>query len=108
MGTPYHLSFACIDCRKSFKRLVDPLGEIPEKLPCPDCGKSAINLGRHFKPPKRSNTKQWLKVKFLVEHGFCFQRVYAENYEIVPYPDTIEEAKEFVEKYKKHAIQSGI
>jgi DNA-directed RNA polymerase subunit RPC12/RpoP len=105
MGTPYHLSYACLDCRKSFKRLVNPLDEVPEKLPCPDCGKPKINLGRHFKPPKKSDTKQWAKVKFLVEHGFRFQKIQVDSghHDTVPYPESLEEAKEFVVKYKEFA-----
>lgn len=110
LATPYHISFACFECRKSFKRQVNFLEEISIELPCPDCGKAATNLGRHFKPPKKSDAKQWTKVKYLVEHGFYFQkiRVTSGHHDTVPYPETLEEAKEFVVKYKQYAKPSGI
>jgi hypothetical protein len=60
-----------------------------------------------FKAPKRKDTKQWEKVKFLVDHGFYFQKVYRKEggaWYRVRYPATLEEAKEFVELYKDQAI----
>ena len=71
---------------------------------------SSINLGRNFKAPKKSDNSQWAKVKFLVDHGFVFQkiRVNSNQSETVPYPETLSEAKEFVEKYKKYAIKPKI
>tara|TARA_B100001971_G_C18204624_1_gene546778 strand:- start:696 stop:938 length:243 start_codon:yes stop_codon:yes gene_type:complete len=42
------------------------------------------------------------KVSFLFEHGFSFQkiRIGAGHHEVVPYPETLEEAKEFVKNIK--------
>ena len=99
------MAFACLDCRKSFKRRVDIVEGVPEELPCPDCGEAAVNLGRHFKPPKKSDVRQWAKVRFLVEHGFRFQKIRtgSGHWDTVAYPDTLEEAKEFVVKYRQHA-----
>ncbi len=75
-------------------------------LKCPECGSSAHNFGRHFKAPKKSNKKQWDKIRFLFEHGFRFQkiRVGSGHHDTVPYPETLEEAKEFVVTYKDYAI----
>lgn len=108
--TPYHKAFACFDCRKSFKRAVNLAKTQPNKLVCPNCGGIAVNLGRHFKPPKTSDIEQWKKVKFLFDHGFHFQKIPVfdpNNSHIiigsVPYPDTLEQAKEFVKKYKQFA-----
>ncbi|HAH52295.1 MAG TPA: hypothetical protein DCL80_14005 [Balneola sp.] len=105
MTTSYHLSFACTECRKSFKRQVNLMEEVPKESLCPDCGKPTINLGRHFKPPKKNDKKQWEKVKFLIENGFRFQKIRTgpDHHETIPYPETLEEAKEFVVKYKKYA-----
>ena len=72
-------------------------------MKCPHCGGIARNLGRKFKPPKRSDKKQWQKVKFLVSKGFLFHSIYVDG-RLVPYPGTLEEAKEFVEKYKDKVI----
>jgi hypothetical protein len=102
------MAFACLDCRKSFKRPVDIAEGVPEELPCPDCGDPAVNLGHHFMPPKKSDTRQWEKVRFLVEHGFRFQkiRIGPGHHDTVPYPDTLAEAKRFVVKYEDHAFDS--
>ena len=72
---------------------------------CPNCGQQAINLGRHFKPPKQSDTAQWEKAEFLVRAGFLFQHVYwpGNKTEPVPYPETIREARTFVETYSEQA-----
>ncbi len=106
MSTPYNMAFACFECRKSFKREFDLSEGRPKEMVCPDCGGVAYNFGRHFKPPKKSDIKQWKKVHFLFEHGFWFQKVYdKENgYQLITYPKTLDEAREFVEKYKEYAI----
>ena len=107
MSTPYNMSFVCLVCYKSFKRECGRLpSDYPNALPCPDCGGPAHNFGRHFKAPKKTDRKQWRKVRFLFEHGFRFQkiRLTRDAVESVPYPDTLEEAREFVEKYKDQAI----
>lgn len=104
---PYNMTFACFICRKSFKRSLDETlpNHYPSELVCPNCGGIAYNLGRHFKPPKAISKKQWAKVQFLVEHGFRFQKIRIGNQypESVPYPETLEEAKEFVVKYRAYA-----
>ncbi len=106
-SSSYHMSFACLQCRKSFKRH-QVFGRIQNHLPCPDCGGIAHNLGRHFKPPKQSDVKQWRKIAFLIAHGFYFQKIRSSCnvHETVEYPDTLEQAKEFVLRYKDHAINS--
>ncbi len=79
---------------------------------CPECGKPMIFLNYAFRPPRKGDDKAWQVVAFLVEKGFRFQHIYqpgkseyirmsANNY--VPYPHTMQEAKEFVEKYKDQA-----
>ncbi len=107
MPASYNMSFACLECCKSFKRQIDISNDFPKTLPCPECGGESHNFGRHFKAPKKTDKKQWAKIKFLLEHGFKFQkiRVGSEHNETIPYPETLEEAKEFVVKYKKYAIK---
>jgi hypothetical protein len=77
-------------------------------MPCPECGGDAYNFGRHFKTPKKSDKKQWQKIRFLFEHGFRFQkiRIGPKHHDTVAYPQTMEEAKEFVIKYKEYAIEA--
>ena len=68
----YSVAYACTDCRRSFKR---PGGNhAPFERVCRGWRGTAINLGRHFKAPRRDADEQWAKVCFLVKHGFFFQR----------------------------------
>lgn len=102
------MSYACFECRKSFKRKHDVDGGV-RSLPCPQCAGPAFNLGRHFKPPKKDDTAQWEKVRFLFEHGFRFQKIRTGpgHHDTVPYPKTMKEAKTFVEKYRDFAIEDS-
>ncbi len=45
------------------------------------------------------------KIKFLADHGFRFQKIRfgSGHHDTVPYPKTIEDAKEFVIKYRAFA-----
>jgi DNA-directed RNA polymerase subunit RPC12/RpoP len=100
--TTYLMHFACFRCRRSFKRSVQ-VGSKDYVRRCPHCGGRAIDLGRHFKPPKADDLGQWKKVRLLVAAGFFFQHVYDEESSQVPYPDTLEEAREFVLRYRSRA-----
>ncbi len=71
---------------------------------CPDCGGALHKLGRHFKAPPKDDLKQWEKVAFLVDNGFFFQRVYDDHVQ-VPYPSTLQEARDFVRRYKSQALK---
>ena len=109
MSTPYNLAFACLECCKSFKREYKLIQKgYPSELYCPNCGGIAYNLGRHFKAPKKTDNKQWDKIRFLVKNGFRFQkiRIGTGHHDTVSYPETLEEAKEFVVKYKDYAIKN--
>jgi len=107
MTAPYSAAFACTACRKSFKRAFNLAKEFPLVLPCPECGGNAFNLGRHFKAPKKSDESQWSKVAFLIRNGFWFQKIrpIPNSTESVPYPETLEQAKAFVVKYKQFALR---
>ena len=76
MSTPYNMAFTCLECCKSFKRPYELIQkEYPSKLPCRNCGGISYNLGRHFKAPKKTDKKQWNKIRFLIENGFRFQKI---------------------------------
>ncbi len=98
MSPAYLFAFACVACRRSFKRPIDLPGAF-ERV-CPSCGATATQVGRHFKPPSRSNLKQWEKAAFLIASGFPFHRVYEtkEGGRVVAYPCTLKAAQEFVRK----------
>jgi len=107
-GAPYNIAFACFTCCKSFKRKCVLAEGVPLKLKCPNCNGFSYNLGRHFKAPKKTDKKQWQKIKFLFDHGFRFQkiRINPDRIDSVPYPKTLEEAKVFVLKYKEFALSN--
>lgn len=81
--------YACFRCRKSFKRA----SRVEAVLPCPECGGPSIGLTRKFKPPKRSDEKQWIKVEALVRHGFLFWSLGE------PYPDTLHDVAAFAQRH---------
>ena len=101
------MSYACLDCCKSFKRRLEKAIRDPEHMVCPDCGGKAYNFGRHFKPPKKTDKKQWQKIRYLFENGFRFQKIrpVKNSIDSIPYPKTLEEAKEFIVKYKEFSWQ---
>ena len=101
----------CIDCRKALNREFDSgSGRL---YPCPECGNPMILLPHRFRPAKKTDDEKWRTVKYLIENGFLYQHLYKEtryknmdvpeNY--IDYPETLREAKEFVEKYKERAIK---
>jgi len=81
--------YACFRCRKSFKRA----SRTEAVLPCPECGGPSIGLARKFKPPKRSDERQWNKVEALVRHGFLFWSLGE------PYPETLQEVAAFARRH---------
>lgn len=110
-GPEYSMAFVCFTCKTSNMRHYDASpSSYPKFAKCPICGNDSINLGRNFKPPKKTDLDQWKKVKYLVDHGFRFQKIRIErnSYESIPYPETLAEAKEFVIKYKKWAVEYDI
>lgn len=106
-GPDYAISYACLECKTANKRHIDgDPSDYPLTMPCPICRSGMYHVGRNFRPPKKSDLKQWAKVEYLISHGFLFQKVRPNgiNGDSVPYPDTLEEAREFVITYAKHAI----
>lgn len=93
----YLIAHACFECCKSFK--IEPKEQGQEPAKCPECCNEIILMGRAFKPPKKTDIKQWKKVKYLVDNGILFHRYNDERYG--PYPKTLEEAYDFVEHVKQ-------
>ena len=92
----YLIGYVCVDCRKVFKRQWVP-GNVEFK--CPHCSRTAHNVGRKFKAPRRTNDEQWKKVELLLASGFRFNTLY-ENGVAIRYPETLQEAKAFVREHK--------
>ena len=91
---PYLDPFVCFACRRSFRR---PGGDRDE-APCPVCGNRAIRLSRKFKPPRRGDVKQWVKVETLVALGFRFDTIHDGEGGTVRYPSTERGIPPFVKR----------
>ncbi|WP_163831842.1 hypothetical protein [Spartinivicinus ruber] len=99
--------YTCFNCRSTYKRPFE--GVLYRK--CPTCGGQSLSMDIRFRPPKKSNDKQWKKVQFLVENGFNFQKVYRKEgsvWQRERYPQNLEQAKEFVIKFKDQAYDFNI
>jgi len=89
----------CLNCRIAFSHGMN-FNNIAPRI-CPQCKAEMINVDYKFKPPKKSDIKEWEAVKYLLEHGFYYQHIYDENGKAVKYPEDVKGAKEFVEKYQR-------
>ena len=90
----YMLAFACFHCRKSFKR---PSEKYVFVRKCPDCGGAAVDLGRKFQPPKKTDLEKWKTVQFLYEHGFTYRSLERR----LRYPEDLKSARAFVEQHPR-------
>lgn len=75
----YKPHYACLACRKAFRRRrradIDSPGLLTsEDRParCPQCGLLMANMGLDFKPPKQADAKAWEMVAKLWEVGLTF------------------------------------
>lgn len=94
----------CIDCKKAFNIQQTVREQI--NLSCPNCGKQTTLFNHKFRPPKHTHFAKWKVVEFLKNHGFIYQHIYKENNGVnieVAYPETLKEAKEFVEIFNSQA-----
>ncbi len=100
----FRFPFVCFFCRKSFKY---PAFEAVRV--CPQCQKPLEMLSRKFSAPKSKDREQWLKVQYLVEHGFRFYpvRLPQSGGVSVKYPTTLNEARVFVAAYSPQVVKNG-
>jgi hypothetical protein len=101
--------YACFGCRKMFRQpvrhiLARALADGEERVaPCPQCSLPMNNLGKHFKPPRQTNTKQWEKVKLLYLAGYRFPAGQASYFK---YPTRLNEVQSFIAD-QKHLRAQG-
>jgi hypothetical protein len=97
----------CLVCRKAFSTGRD--FHTPSK--CPECNGEFVFYNHKFRPPPKDDLKAWKVVSFLYEHGFTYQHIYKDlglynryvSENMADYPMTLDQAKEFVVKYKGQA-----
>ena len=75
--TTYKPHYACFACRKAFRRRLRAdqphLGEGPDQpARCPQCGLLMADLGRDFKPPRKTDEKAWALLGKLWDVGVTF------------------------------------
>lgn len=98
-------SFACFDCRTTFKR--------PGKSPgfiriCPQCGHTAYQMGAKFHSPQKSDQAMWDVIAYLSKHGFYYQEIHnlhGSIWEQLRYPKNLTEAQHFVKHFCDQEIQ---
>lgn len=92
----------CLNCRES--QNIDSDLTKCENLNkfCLNCCSKLILLPHRFRPPKKSDLKKWEVVRYLFENGFTYEHFYDdENQKYFKIPETLYEAKEFIEIYKQ-------
>ncbi len=67
----YRSKWACFDCRNSFVRVRDNDNEVI----CPNCAKSAVDMGYLFEPPAKRNKKLWAVMEVLGNNGIRYSKV---------------------------------
>ncbi len=91
----------CLSCKKAFNLESDYLESAKRSEKCPECGQMAVRYPHRFRPPKKSDDKRWEVVRFLYENGFVYEHITnADRSGYEKYPETIKEAREFVERLK--------
>ena len=98
LGVQYLIAHACFTCRKSFK-----LAPREGAAPCGVCGSQLCEMGRSFKAPKASDTKQWQKVQTLYAAGFRFSSY--RSHPCAPLPSKLSEVEAFIREHPQHPMR---
>ena len=94
----------CLSCKIAFNRGTNI--ETPVKKVCPNCSEPLVQVNHKFKPPKKTDTKKWEVVNYLISNGFNFNHAYemiepGVYKQIGKFPENMRDAKEFVKLHKK-------
>ena len=95
----YLIAHACFYCRKSWKK-----HSSAEISVCPQCGGPLCIMGRSFKAPKRTDIKQWEKVRILWFQGFRFWS-YGSNPDAEALPDRLQDVNDFIRRNPSHPLR---
>jgi len=81
-------TYACLKCRKSFKKyrfnLLDDGSWEPIKyeVVCPHCSGEVFEAGSAFKAPKQKDIKAWERIEPLLKTGYKFNSGIGSPFEI--------------------------
>lgn len=90
----------CFNCREAKSLGLDNEKWEKQNKICTKCNEEFRILDHRFRPPKKEDVKKWKVVEFLYDNGFRYEHI-SDN-ELRSYakvPETMKEAKLFVEKY---------
>lgn len=92
----YLVSFACFQCRKTFKHTI--LKDEELRI-CTICKKPEFNMGRKFRSPAKNKKVEWDIIEFITRQGYWgkFQSATGKK---IAFPKTLDQAQEFIEKIK--------
>lgn len=99
-GADYLSHFSCFSCRKSFKQ--DPLDE-SRPHSCPDCSGNLHDMGRNFRPPKKSAENAWDVARRLYDAGFRFFG--SGSHSDPDLPTTLREVDQFIADNTQHYLR---
>jgi DNA-directed RNA polymerase subunit RPC12/RpoP len=99
-GADYLSHYACFNCRKSFKQ--DPLNE---SLPhtCAECSAELHDMGRNFRPPRKSDKNAWEVARRLYGAGFRFFG--SGSHSDPDLPTALREVEQFIADNPNHYLR---
>jgi hypothetical protein len=120
MKPVYTMLYACLECRKVFKKPRYELSQggtwetIEYERICPQCGHNLYETGMSFKAPKQTDMKQWSKIAALLRAGYRFKPDLGNPFEESPpqkkaHPEKLpsSEFRKPSRKRNKNAQQAG-
>ncbi len=106
MKPVYTMLYACLKCRKVFKKPRYKLGQggaweaIEYSRICPQCGHQLYETGMAFKAPKQTDRKQWSKISVLLRTGYRFNPDFGNPFD-EPAPQKTPPAKVPMSEFRK-------
>lgn len=94
------VSFACFVCRKSFKKPFVP----DQQYKCPQCAQEMAHMGRSFKAPRRTEARQWEKVRRLWSAGYRFH-TNTRSPDVPAFPNQLRDVDEWIKQNPKHPFR---
>jgi len=94
------VSFACFACRKSFKK---PF-VLDRQYKCPQCAQEMADMGRAFKAPRKTETRQWEKVKRLWSAGYRFQPN-TRRQDVPAFPNKLRDLENWIRQNPRHPFR---